>query len=374
MTNWPKQWSETILTETHSSSHASMSVPGIGFLDEAGVVVEGGVQRGWALRGWAAFEREWSPYAELTLLLLGDHGSFAAQVVREPRSDVSAAFGLPVYLHSGYCALIPVEPMTDGDYAVVVEARFGSRLAHVYTGHVLRVRDGSPWLAERGVERLMQVVHVPKTAGSSFGSLLGRAFGSSLVRNYDDHRLVINGSTRCIIGHHYASSLLRIDPKIRMVMWFRDPVERVVSEYFHWRRNPATHPLGGDDLLSFARRRAIVNTHRRCLDGVPLERIDCVCITENFRASLELFCRWSQVGLAELPPDNTNPDKVVGSRYELSDSLREQLARVNRADLELYERAKERFALQCRQHGVQLAGSGSGLPPDTRTMSEAPPP
>ena len=105
--------------------------------------------------------------------------------------------------------------------------------------------------------------------------------------------------------------------------------------------------------LSFARRREMVNVHRRCLDGVPLERIDCVCITEEPRASIELFSRWAELGASDLPADNSNPDKAVGSRYELSASVREQLALANRADLELYERAKARFVSLCREYGVQ---------------------
>lgn len=349
MTFWPQRWAALAVTlHPPASERADQTI--IGCMDDLSLVMESGAAQGWLVRGWAALQEEWSHQGELTIMLRGEACSFEATVARETRPDVAEAHG-GTFGHSGYRVLIPVEPLADGDYSLFVRASCGLRSALLDTGHKLSVRGGRPWL--RGLEegRLLQVVHVPKTAGTTFKTLLGRALGRSLALHYEP-KFLIGPDTRCIQGHHYASSFLRFAPDIRLTMWFRDPVERAISEYFHWRRHPETHPLDGEDLLTFCRRREMVNIHRRCLDGLPLARIDCVCITENFRASSELFCRLFGFDSDVIPPQNTNPDKVVGSRYTVPDSVREQIALANRADIELHRRATERFAHLCRVHGI----------------------
>jgi hypothetical protein len=235
-----------------------------------------------------------------------------------------------------------------------IEASVGERAAGFETGIALHVREGRPWLpAPQPRAPLLQVVHVPKTAGTSFGQMLQQAYGDALVHHYGSRMLLREGA-RCIQGHNYASNFLRFEPALRLAMWFRDPVERVVSEYFHWRRNPDTHPLDGEDLASFARRLTMVNVHRRCLDGVPLARLDYVGIAEHFEASIELFCRMFELETPALAVLNTNPDKSPGTPYQLPVALRAEIARANRADLELYAQAKQRFQALCRTHRVEV--------------------
>jgi hypothetical protein len=351
MSSWPKHWASlSARTDPVAKESIGAAAQAAGCVDDVALIVEGGAPRGFFVRGWAALSEGWSAYGALTLVLRNERCSFEVAVEREPREDVQRAHG---YQHAGYLAHIPVEPLFDGDYELAVMARSGARSALLASATVLSVRDGKAQLPEMRQKPLLHVIHVPKTGGTSFRRMLEHAFGSGLMLHYEGP-LLVAARTRCVQGHSYASNLTLFNPDVQLAMWFRDPVERVVSEYFHWRRNPETHPLEGADLLSFARRRNMVNTHRRCLDGVPLSRLSCVCITEYFEASVALFCRVFDLNPANLASENTNPDKPVAEPYALPRELREQLLRANLADLELYERAQERFRSLCRAHGVSL--------------------
>jgi hypothetical protein len=352
MTFWPDRWCETAVIATPISTTATQ---GIGCLDEVGLAIEGGDARGWFLRGWASLSEGWSAYGELSIVLIHPNCSYEVTVSREQRDDVARAYQNIAFGHSGYRALVPMEPLLEGDHAICVRARAGGDECLLHTGRVLRVRDARPYIPELQTEQLLQVVHVPKSAGTSFQRLLQRTFGDALALHYAP-RFVIGPRTRCIQGHCSAPNYRSFAPNIRKVMWFRDPVERVVSEYFHWRRHPETHPLDGVDLLHFARRREMVNIYRRALDGVRLSEIECVCITEHFQIGIELFRRMFGLTLEDGPPENINPNKEVGACYRLPDGVREQLALANLADLEIYEAAKQRFADLCKQHGLAVAG------------------
>ena len=127
----------------------------------------------------------------------------------------------------------------------------------------------------------------------------------------------------------------------------RDPVERVVSEYAHLKRQPADgNPLGqliaqGFSLLDFAHHPDARNVQYKTIHS--LNNFDFVGIAENFDA--ELARLYSIVGL-ELRSghkSNLNPDKV-GPRYLLEDRVRALLAKLNNEDEELYRAAQEKAA------------------------------
>jgi hypothetical protein len=352
MTFWPERWSDVSATLSPFSKNASEG--GVGCLDEVGLVIDGGQARGWYLRGWAALSRKWSAHSDLSVVLIHPRCSYEVGVCREPRDDVAQAFDRAALGHSGYRALIPLEPLLEGDHAIAIRMRTGDEERFLHTGQVLRVHDGRARLPELQTESWLQVVHVPKSAGTSFQKILNKAFGDAMVLHYGP-RFVVGQKTRCIQGHCSAPNYASFAPNIRRIMWFRDPVERVVSEYFHWRRHPDIHALEGADLLSFACRKEMVNIYRRALDGVALSALECVCIAEQFQVGIELFRRMFGMNVEDGQPQNINPDKEVGSRYELPDGVRQQIELANMADLELYAAAKERFAELCGKYGIVFA-------------------
>src|SRR5262245_28583642 len=103
------------------------------------------------------------------------------------------------------------------------------------------------------------VTHVPKTAGTSLRHYLQEVFGDRLFPEYVEtlalrarwRRLLVRlGWVRagfgrrvdCIIGHSPATKYDRLFPQALHAVWLRDPVERVVSNFFHSLRNPEWVP------------------------------------------------------------------------------------------------------------------------------------
>jgi len=228
-------------------------------------------------------------------------------------------------------------------------------------------------------ERIISV-HIPKTGGGSFEQVLASQFGSRLVSfnithvtipawhpqrwlqelkaAWFWHRLPSNWAV--VHGHFRARDVVRRFPEARLAVWLRDPVERVVSHYYYWLRQPHfLHPTCRRmvrrkmSLEQFAELRPLQNIHVRFLQGIDIERFDFVGLTEQYERSLELFSR-RFLGGRRLPTfaRNVNPQRSR-SRYDIPPRLRGRIAELNQLDIELYQRGRDRFCELCRQWGVE---------------------
>jgi hypothetical protein len=83
------------------------------------------------------------------------------------------------------------------------------------------------------------LVHVPKTGGNSLLRALSRIYPpeeTARTRRRGDTLENLQGK-RFIMGHFGYNFAKTIDAKLVTVL--RDPEERIVSVYYHWRRIPA---------------------------------------------------------------------------------------------------------------------------------------
>jgi Sulfotransferase family len=100
---------------------------------------------------------------------------------------------------------------------------------------------------------LWMMVHIPKTAGTSFRKSMREIFGQSLVLDYGDKPLKVNRWKRnwrtwwegrksdqlgiddnaCIFGHYMPLKYSRLmqTRQCKLVTWVRDPIARMVSNY-----------------------------------------------------------------------------------------------------------------------------------------------
>jgi hypothetical protein len=209
-------------------------------------------------------------------------------------------------------------------------------------------------------------VHVPKTGGISFLEVLKAAYGERLLMDYADRPMAAGTLRRllrtlrsrrsltadrlavydCVHGHFLPFKYKSLSRR-SFAIWFRDPVELVVSRYFYFQRH-----LKPDDeqfrkyikrqgltLEAYARIPHFHNVYAKYLFGMRLADFDFVGITENFDASLEVFRRMYgiQVPLPQAKM-NTNPRKT-GERYELPAALRTLIRDRNQKDLAIYRSA-----------------------------------
>jgi hypothetical protein len=240
-------------------------------------------------------------------------------------------------------------------------------------------------------------VHVPKTAGTTFGNMLLGLYGAeSIHMDYDDWPMNpsslfhtdrdarraradeevrrIGPQSRVVHGHFCAAKYRGVFPEARRIAWVRHPVAWLISLYHFWidrARDPqfwAQYPHQASHRMLVRLRDQEISLEefaehpevRDCISRTFLDRVDLdqfffVGIQEHFREDLrELIGRmgWPQV---EVGADNANPARGyhgLVQRYRDDRALMARLEALNAADMDLYERA---LALRARRRGGSVA-------------------
>jgi len=206
-------------------------------------------------------------------------------------------------------------------------------------------------------------VHIPKTAGTSFRKSLKAAYGNDEVVRLDislqtgEARLnekkyeandLPNG-TRVVHGHFSPADVLKRFPEAggkQFITWLRDPVERVISNYYYLekRLREELDEEGKNlnilqkmqrSLPEYARDEINRNRQHKFLEGMPLEDFEFVGILEHYAEDLaELGLRLGWESVEEITVNVTARKKP-----EVSEEIRAEIARLNADDMALYERA-----------------------------------
>jgi hypothetical protein len=200
-------------------------------------------------------------------------------------------------------------------------------------------------------------VHVPKCAGTSFRLLIDKLYGNGVWHNYgiifskeSAKADAIPTGTQIIHGHFLADAFDEILPTRRYLTWVRHPVERVVSNYYHFLRSPDMRDdccrqlhEGKLNMRQFSDLDWMQNEISRYLAGKAFDEFEFVGVSEEFEESMRLFCAtFGFAGFKEFPRANTNPERM-GGNYALSGDDFAYIADRNRADLAFYEEAVVRL-------------------------------
>lgn len=197
-------------------------------------------------------------------------------------------------------------------------------------------------------------VHIPKCGGISFQHVLRGIYGKRRLwlnygvfsdRSQARYDLIPRG-TLCVHGHFLSDAFDDLVPEPDLVTWFRHPVERVVSNYYHFLRhpdpaNPCWRELvtGNLSLESFAELEPMRNEATRYLAGKPLSAFRFVGIMEHFGESLQRFGEVFDVKVPAIPPiENVNPQRAT-EHYPISRRTYDHILSLNLKDLILYESA-----------------------------------
>jgi hypothetical protein len=209
-------------------------------------------------------------------------------------------------------------------------------------------------------------VHIPKTAGSSFRHLLSERFGERLCLRYEQRPLLcrtegtsppplrLSGEGDCAVvhGHFVADSvILPPDEPTHYAVWLRHPVERLVSHYLFWRREPfLDQPLCRRlleeemEVETFAAEEAMRDLQSFFLGAIPPDHFAFVGITERFGEGVARFNATFGTDLRGVAAVNVNPDKPERDyRALVGDRAYEQIAALNAKDMALYEYALAQY-------------------------------
>jgi len=202
--------------------------------------------------------------------------------------------------------------------------------------------------------------HIPKTAGTSLRvSTRKSSWSWKVYSDYDVEsrstsplikaiyasgdigRIVeINNRKTLLAGHFPIKKYIPYYPVYRAISIMRDPVQRVLSHYYDLKRR-IDYPGTLEDFINEPRFR---NVQSRFLEGVPLEAIGVVGISEFYSECLVIFNKLYglKIPVKEL---NANKDKK-NSFYLISGKLTEQIRSLNLHDCNMYEKALRLFLMR----------------------------
>ena len=236
------------------------------------------------------------------------------------------------------------------------------------------------------MRNLIVSIHVPKSGGTTFKTAL-LALSENVYLDYDDKPLSSDYPARqiknhaqdnaryleirraladrpdkltIVHGHFLASKYATVFPEARFAIWFRDPVERLISHYYYWRRNPdSDNTLSSRltekslSLSEFAGIAEARNIHCRFMDRRPLDQFDFVGITEEYDRSVRLFLKILYPTIADFSVASVNQNTEKKSvAYEIVEETRRLIEKYNEEDRKVYESARQRFGQLCKEYGV----------------------
>lgn len=206
---------------------------------------------------------------------------------------------------------------------------------------------------------LLVSVHIPKTAGTSFGGILDALYGDAFSHRVgsrlwaeetrQDPALLAPG-TRCVHGHFPADLFDAVADDRKLVTWIRHPVDRIVSNYFHFLRLPdhtnyRCRRIYEKNLsvTQFAEIEGMRDEASCFTAGKRVDDFDFVGITEHFEASLRLF--FEMFGIeprGQIPQANKNRSRRYRA-HRISEAERDCILSLNQRDAAWYEEALARF-------------------------------
>jgi len=206
-------------------------------------------------------------------------------------------------------------------------------------------------------------LHIPKTGGTSFHSLLHKNYGQKNVVRFEmtyDKTLnfYINGkqvdeplfpkNTKVLHGHFEYWRLLELAPSIKnlpLVTWLRNPAQRVISNYYYLveilKKENKSNPLALSlierlvcSLEEFSKRSEQQNKISFFLKGLALEEAFFVGIIENYNqdvAELSKKLNWEFTNQESI-------NKTENKKSEITLDNMKRLEENNQEDFILYNK------------------------------------
>lgn len=201
-------------------------------------------------------------------------------------------------------------------------------------------------------------IHVPKTAGSTFHAILKEAFGFRLkhIQAFEDMHIWNNGlSYKCnkpfvqaVYGHIEAHpNWLEYYPDAKLITWVRDPVERVISAYYHWlkagenqdekQKAFLSKKPGLIEFVENGEYEATVNAYQTFLGRIDLKNYGFVGRTEHFEEDLKKLENYLGKRFSRKAGDkNVNPKKP-----DIGESEKSKLKTLLKSEYDLYHQLLE---------------------------------
>ncbi len=203
-------------------------------------------------------------------------------------------------------------------------------------------------------------LHIPKTAGTSFFHSLKKEYGATKVARVDFNRnqvskinmmpfskAYVHRNPKVIHGHFridQLNELISIKQNVPIITWLRDPVERVISNYYYLskRLDEELDEKGKGlnilnkmrrSLLEYASAEGSRNRMSKFLSGLKKEDFLFVGNVENYNSDIQKLAEllnWKNLQIVE------HNRTGGGNKRNVSDEDRKKIAELNQLDIKLY--------------------------------------
>ena len=193
-------------------------------------------------------------------------------------------------------------------------------------------------------------IHIPKTAGVSFEHTLKSVYRKDVLRldiRKPHKPKKLPKKIRAIHGHfryHEIVDFYNLEKNIPIITWLRDPVERVISNYFYLQKvfRELIEKEGKKGLfrlektlIEFARDDRLRNRMSKFLDGIQVSELLFVGIVEHISEDLSDMARLLNWRSYEEFHHNTSKEQ----RRPVSEDMKVEIRGLNEKDVALYEEA-----------------------------------
>lgn len=214
-------------------------------------------------------------------------------------------------------------------------------------------------------------LHIPKTAGTSFRNILKSVYGEKQVVRFDINEI---GSVRLnevpylkkelppvkVIHGHFEYTMLEqhfsLPGNYKLITWMRDPVQRVVSNFFYLesrlkeildekRNNLNILSKMQRTLIEYARAEINRNRQAKFLAGRNAETFDFIGIQEYFDDEIKRLAavlEWKSL------PKSLHHNKTSMEAAVIPEEVLQEIRALNMEDMKLYEEA-----LRMREHKIK---------------------
>ena len=216
-------------------------------------------------------------------------------------------------------------------------------------------------------------IHIPKTAGTTFGMYLENGFDHRIFFDYGNtviwedaflerHKDLL-AKFPVIHGHFRYAKYKDTFPDAKYITCLRDPVDRTISNYWHVMRDKdpgnflyrriAKHNM---DLVDFANLPPMRKTQTILLRGRDITEYDFVGITEDLSNSIKLMCRMYNVPMINpcrvgrffnfVPRVNVNMRARVTHMLgmdKINQDIRNKIREAVAEDYDLYQRGLSHY-------------------------------
>ena len=214
-------------------------------------------------------------------------------------------------------------------------------------------------------------VHLPKTGGTSFERYLQQTLPGKVKLDYFNsmnrdevlsfskelnwwkRRSLRSEGFQVIHGHFYPCKYQRFkkDRNTKFIIWLRDPIERLLSTYYFWKRYPEVDIDRNSfkkkiieenwDEERFCTADKMQNSLTNWLWNWPIRDFDFVGLTEYFEEDIVFFNKTfiKNHQPLNIPKLNYNPTKKHNYAEELDSNLYKRLQAFHQSDYAIYNEA-----------------------------------